>query len=478
MSGLPAVLDVIVGLAFIFLLLSLICSATVEYVEMWLRRRGILLRQGIVELLSISREETLDQLSIGLAGMIKSWIRRVRVRWFGSSEAQGSSEPSFVEKLYRNPLIFALYQGQLDFSGQFLGGNFPSYIPSKTFVLAFIDQLVKEQNIDNRLKVIDQLQDLTPDEKAFIRTEVKAKVSSQTAIEISEAFRLATDMPLAIPEDLRKTLQDNLAKVTELQAPHSVEGLVELIENSSVIDYGVKGSLKMLLSPIAGDFAAALQTLESWYSSSTERISGWYRKHTQTVSLLIATVLVVTLNVDTVDITQALLINDQLRAAVVEASKGSLAGPAGEEGGKAPDAGPVDGKEAAGKGNDAAGSADADKEAVNKAAVSSLKTTLMGLGLPIGWHEEADSQGKASPGARGQAEGEPKEVEAFDASDPFDQASRLFARIHKHWPEHIGGWIISIIAISFGSPFWFDTLNKPIKFRTAVKPEGGDGAKG
>jgi hypothetical protein len=471
MSGLPAILDVIVGLAFIFLLLSLICSATVEYVEMWLRRRGILLRQGIAELLSISREESLDHLSIGLLAVIKSWIRRIRALLTKAAEEPLSAEPSLVEKIYKNPLIYALYQGQLDFSGRFLGGNLPSYIPSNTFVLAFIDQLVKEQDIDNRLKVIDELQDLTPDEKAFIRAEVKAKVSSQTSMQITEAFRLATDMPLAIPEELRKTLQDNLAKVPELGVPRSVKDLVELIENSSAIDYGVKGSLKILLAPIAEDFNAAIATLESWYTTSTERISGWYRKHTQTISFLIATVLVVSLNVDTVVITQALLVNDQLRAAVVDASKGSLAN-SGKEGGQ----GPGSGEDKASAVKAGANQEASKDEGVSSEAVASLKTTLMSLGLPIGWPTE-EPGAKQAAGVSVPAEGEPQQAARFDASSPFDQAGHLLGQIRKHWPEHIGGWMISIIAISFGSPFWFDTLNKLMKFRTAVKPESDDGGK-
>lgn len=37
------------------------------------------------------------------------------------------------------------------------------------------------------------------------------------------------------------------------------------------------------------------------------------------------------------------------------------------------------------------------------------------------------------------------------------------------WPDRILGWIITIVAISMGAPFWFDMLNKIINIRNAGK---------
>jgi hypothetical protein len=36
--------------------------------------------------------------------------------------------------------------------------------------------------------------------------------------------------------------------------------------------------------------------------------------------------------------------------------------------------------------------------------------------------------------------------------------------------ERLGGWVITILAISLGAPFWFDTLSKFINVRNAGKP--------
>jgi hypothetical protein len=41
----------------------------------------------------------------------------------------------------------------------------------------------------------------------------------------------------------------------------------------------------------------------------------------------------------------------------------------------------------------------------------------------------------------------------------------------KNWPFKISGWLIMAVALSFGSPFWFQVLNKLVDIRkTGVKP--------
>jgi hypothetical protein len=36
--------------------------------------------------------------------------------------------------------------------------------------------------------------------------------------------------------------------------------------------------------------------------------------------------------------------------------------------------------------------------------------------------------------------------------------------------SHLFGWILTAFALSFGAPFWFDTLNKIMVIRSTVKP--------
>jgi hypothetical protein len=106
------IIDVAIGLVFIFLLLSLICSAAHELIEMLLKERAANLEKGIQEL-------------------------------------AGSDPKDFVSKLYSHGLINSLYAGKYEGEAKSLftrlykryikGQDLPSYIPSKNFALALID---------------------------------------------------------------------------------------------------------------------------------------------------------------------------------------------------------------------------------------------------------------------------------------------------------------------------------------------------
>ena len=86
-------LDVVVGVVFVYLLLSIICTAANEMIASLLSLRGRTLAKGIANLLADKRIKGLDQL------------------------------------LYDHPLIKSLYRGNRK----------PSYIPDHAFALAFLD---------------------------------------------------------------------------------------------------------------------------------------------------------------------------------------------------------------------------------------------------------------------------------------------------------------------------------------------------
>jgi hypothetical protein len=93
-----SVIDVAIGLVFVFLLLSLIASALKEGLEAMFKRRAQDLERGITELLGRDGDE-------------------------------------LVEALYEHGLVNSLFAGQYGAKGTKL----PSYIPSKNFALALMD---------------------------------------------------------------------------------------------------------------------------------------------------------------------------------------------------------------------------------------------------------------------------------------------------------------------------------------------------
>jgi hypothetical protein len=104
------ILEVAVGVIFIFLVVGLVCSAIREGIEAWVKSRSAYLEHGIRELL-YDREGT------GLA-----------------------------RDMYEHPLIYGLYGGEYK-PGKVAarpamfanGGELPSYIPSRNFALALMD---------------------------------------------------------------------------------------------------------------------------------------------------------------------------------------------------------------------------------------------------------------------------------------------------------------------------------------------------
>jgi hypothetical protein len=104
------VLEVAIGLVFVYLLFSLTCSAAKEGLEALIEKRAIDLERGVRELLN---------------------------------DPDGTD---MAAKLYRHPLIDGLFQGTFDAEkGGRLWSNLPSYIPSENFALALIDVIHADQ---------------------------------------------------------------------------------------------------------------------------------------------------------------------------------------------------------------------------------------------------------------------------------------------------------------------------------------------
>lgn len=103
------ILDVVIGLTFVFILVSTICSAIREGIESWLKTRATYLEYAIRELLS-------DRSGQGLA---KSFFDHPRIHalFQGDYTSRSSEKPSLFVR----------------------GRNLPSYISSKSFAAAIID---------------------------------------------------------------------------------------------------------------------------------------------------------------------------------------------------------------------------------------------------------------------------------------------------------------------------------------------------
>src|SRR5712691_9399228 len=194
------------------------------------------------------------------------------------------------------------------------------------------------------------------------------------------------DLPDAQPRD--DPMQQALAKVTALdQANPARKPLMSMIVDAQ------------------GDRDRFRRSLEHWYDDAMDRVSGWYKRYVQRIILAISIVLVVTLNIDTINIAQVLWHVPTERAAVASAAAAHVAA-----------------------GSNASTSADQQVRAITA------------LNLPLGW---APQHAKSAP-----------------STDPRHVPVTLGS-----WLIKLLGLVLTVLALSLGAPFWFDALSKLAQLR-------------
>jgi hypothetical protein len=175
----------------------------------------------------------------------------------------------------------------------------------------------------------------------------------------------------------------------------------------------VQKTLVALLRRTDGDIETAERAIEQWYDDAMERVTGWYKRRTLVWTILVATAIVIFSNADTLQIGQKLWTDPVLRAQVVAEAQNRAKKPPPKV--EYPNPDEPDNPQVQG-GND----------------VSPEEQKV--LAQAIGWHE-----------------------------NPFKPFSLVA------WLGRLLGWLLTILAVSLGAPFWFDLLNKFINIRSAGK---------
>ncbi len=345
MLGSP-ILDVAIGMAFIFLLLSLIASAIQELLSSLVESRSANLYNGIRSLLSGDTELLKRLYSHGLiaglyknpaqdfAGLGRSSFRRLRLALqpvVGIARIAPPPEDEFTA----DPLLL------------------PAYIPARTFALALMDLL-------------------------------------------NPSRASGWDLMPSVRETLQAQPEPGRAAVA-LQA----------------------------LSLRAGDDEGAFQGyLEDWYNDAMDRVSGWYKQHVQHMLLVVAVLLSVIFNVDAIRVGRSLWIEPSLRQALTSAADAYVRQP--PEANLPPRS-----------------SLDYPGQRF-RSTVDAFDQVSDSLHLPVGWH---------------------RTLPAY-----WSSLRRPNWGMARSALQAVAGWLITAFALSFGAPFWFDTLNRFMIVRGTVKP--------
>jgi hypothetical protein len=427
MSGLfgSAILEVAVGMIFVYLLVSLVVSAASELIAAMLKWRGEHLWKGISNLLRDPKDP--------------------------ASKKDANYAP-LARVLYDHPLIMRLAQP----------GKKPSYIPSRTFALVLLDI------VSNPTKYIKaELLKLTAgigDDDLRKRTEDKIGMILDSGKPMAELKTGLKGVISALPDSGAKTKLNELMDKIPSDAT-GVGGLINAFPNDDV-----KRMLRVLWEESGRNVEKLKENVEVWFNNAMDRVSGWYKRKSQLTNFIIAIVIATWLNIDSEAIARRLSTDSTLRTA--------LAAQAAEYAKQASDKVAQPAQPAAGAGQQAPGgqpqAADASEQTARdefeerKKAVNDSIDEIQNLGLPIGWLDPEKEKKKAEERAK-----EGRATPVIDSGLPVWPGWPLNKQALEGWgkllPVHGFGWLFTAIAASLGAPFWFDMLNKIITIRSSGK---------
>jgi hypothetical protein len=347
------VLDVAIGMAFVYLLLSLIATVVQEMLASFMQLRSANLVRGLRSLFSG------DSLGAGL-DLVDSVYNHGLVRGLYADPTRDLKIATFKWpldwlRLRLRKVIGISPEKQVTVTPNPL--LLPSYIPSRTFALAMIDIL----NVN------------------------------------------------------KGTGEDAMRSITKSLADH----------HWTYRDNKAGEALYALALDAKNDVGEFQKNLEQWYNDAMDRVSGWYKRYTQTTLIVIGLILAVFFNVNSVKVARTLWLDRDARQALVNAA-GSYAKDHSEQNSKT------------------ASTPEELKKQLqqNVGAFNDVTTSAL---LPVGWKHTV-----------------PEYWQIFNA-DRTDGILRVLV--------FLAGWLITAFAISFGAPFWFDTLNRFMVVRSTVKPQ-------
>ncbi|MEX6688150.1 hypothetical protein QTN47_11625 [Danxiaibacter flavus] len=246
-----------------------------------------------------------------------------------------------------------------------------------------------------------------------------------------------SNFALAIIDQFRTN--SNLLDVTQIQ---------NILTNDELAaKYGITGELRRTLLSLVersnGQLMQFQANLESYFNTAMDRLAGSYIRSTKKAIFVIALVLTVFLNADTINIAMTLWNDpDALKQTAdnIQTSISQIKDSSGIYSFNSPDGKTVvmSSRIHTGDSTVADPKRNGDSITFRKEDIRRTVLTLKSTGIPIGWAKE-------------------------------NRPDCTFLG----WVGKIAGLLLTSFALLLGAPFWFDLLNKIVNLRAAGKKEGG-----
>lgn len=421
------IIEVIIGMIFIYSLLSIIVTQINTVITNVLNTRAKHLKTGIADLLT----DPVIQAKFMAHPLIRLIEPKVQpeevISAQSAEELTSTAEPCRV-----------------------------SWIPPEMFSQALLDILSANAGRDMfapLLEVTEQV--LEGAERAQIREMIRRFQSSGIGMtELRSAISNVGDAgdrqallgALAQADDMRQ----------ELNLSNESSKLIPLLDGIRHIQNPVLQKALETLLASARSIEEAQDKIEFWFNARMDQLSETYKKNIQYMSLLIGVLLAMLLNVDSLFVAQTLWDDPALRATLVETARAQLeSGQLQQEIDQSQTA-LEDAQNPAPEATADPSAPPAASDTANTVAPSTREVqetvdSLLALRLPIGWDFTSLTDGCQSADS-GAACGSLRNLWNFG---PANNPNWFGLLIRK-----LVGWAITVIAISQGAPFWFDLLNR------------------
>jgi hypothetical protein len=409
-------LDITIGLVFIFLLYSLLVTSINEAIATSLSLRASMLKKAIVG--GMLSNTSKDSRWISLAKGIWSFFVGL-MHW---EKNPSKNAQKIGDKFFDHPLIKNYGSSRLF--------PLPSYIPTTNFSTVLLDVL--KQDFDSKVEII---------------ADYKSKSSS------------ATDNPENVEQNLRNA--SDTIKIKELLEYYGYHYFIKkanptisiIDKDKCLIDEDTFQILQMHLRNSIYDLKQFECKIEGWFDDSMNRVSGWYKRQTQLNLFIIGFVIAVIFNVDTIEIAGKLSTDKDARDKLVQLAT-----------------------EAVDKYK--------DDPRVKKIVTSNGTEVLATDKVSQHYNDSIFRIYQAKvESVKSQLNEDVKKTNTIIAAGWGDYGGKKtdFGRIDYVLSSSFGslrkilGFLILAFAVSLGSPFWFDLLNKLVKLRGSGKKEDNGG---
>lgn len=508
MTGSVAI-DIVIGLVFVYLLYSLFATVIMEIINSFLGLRARNLRYTIRRMLMDEKTQYWTESSsnkkahykLGNAAY-KTTTKLVNNAIKFSGWSFNLDDPGLFHKFYDRPSIKYLSAGGI--------ANKPSYISSQNFSKALIDTLIVKYNATDFIsKVVENLNLISLfnllEDTSYLKNSFETWNATNNGTfqdyynEKNELGRLEILSELLPNTNVHKKevrayfdhFKQSQSLIQKIKA-----GISVLPENSDT-----RIHLESLVQDANTDMQKFKFLLEQWFDDTMERSTGWFKRRVQYILIFIGFGIAVFFNANTLDIVKKLANDTDARAQMVELAiaYNQQNNPQDRSGEELKD------------------SLKNDKSKTRDSLISTAKNlskdiynaqNVIGTNWNIPNHLKIIKSDKAihkdsicfeydleivsdknkkcqevidtvmvyleAPKSLNlkflkESISTATETEFKNKQVPVNNNTYKFCHIFTF--RGFWGYLLTALAISLGSPFWFDLLNKLIKLRNSIKPK-------